>query len=108
MPDTNRLDKMTNFTYCYLSPFMVGLLAFALVVIAFLAVCFVISKTYNWVIYGVSPASLLRKNIDRVVAFSNKWVIPVLVGGFCIFIVLLLAFGAWDIGITILKRFACR
>jgi len=99
---------MTDFTYCYLSPFLVGLLAFALAIIALISVCFVISKTYNWVICGVSPSSLLRKNVDRLVAFSNKWVAPVLVGAFCIFVVILLAFGAWDIGINILKRFACK
>ncbi len=99
---------MTDFTYCYLSPFLVGLLALALVIIALLLVCFVISKTYNWVIYGVSPSSLLRKNVDRLVAFSEKWVAPVLVGAFCIFVVVLLAIGAWSIGLDILKRFACK
>lgn len=99
---------MTNFLYCYLSPFAVGLLTFAIVILAFAVVCAIISKTYNWVIYGISPVSLLRKNIDRVVAFSNKWVAPILVGAFCIFVVVLLAFGAWSTGIEILKRFACR
>jgi len=99
---------MSDFVYCYLSPFVVGLLAFAIAIVAFILVCYVISKTYNWVIYGVSPTSRLRKNIDRLVAFSNKRIIPVLVGGFCIFIVLLLAFGAWDLGLEILKRFACK
>lgn len=99
---------MTDFIYCYLSPFVVGLLGYLVAIGALVAVCAVISKTYDWVIYGTSPASVLRKNIDRAVAFSNKWVIPVLVGGLCIFIVLLLAFGAWQIGIEILKRFACK
>ena len=99
---------MTDFVYCYLSPFAVGLLAFAVVILAALAIYFIISKIYNWVIYGIDPTSLLRKNIDRVVAFSDKWVGPALVGAVLIFIVILLAFGAWDIGIQILKRFACK
>ena len=96
------------FVYCYLSPFAVGLLGFAVAICALWAVCIIISKTYDWVVHDVSPASLLRKNIDRGVAFSNKWVIPILVGGFCIFVVIVVAFGAWDIGIKILKRFACK
>lgn len=96
------------FVYCYLSPFAVGLLGFLVVIGAFGAICAIISKTYNWVIYGVSPGSLLRKNVDRLVAFSNKRVVPVLVGAFCVFVVVVVAVGAWSVGIDILKRFACK
>jgi hypothetical protein len=97
-----------NFVYCYLSPFVVGLLGFLVAIGALVAICTIISKTYNWVIYDIAPVGRLRKSIDWVVEFSTKWVIPVLVGGFCIFIVLLLAFGAWSLGLDILKRFACK
>ena len=99
---------MTDFVYCYLSPFAVGLLGFLVAIGALYAICTIISKTYNWVIYDIPPAGRLRNSIDWLVAFSDKWVIPALVGGFCIFIVILLAFGAWGLGIEILKRFACK
>jgi len=99
---------MTNFAYCYLSPFVVGLLAFAVVIGAFAAICAIISKVYNWVIYDVSPVSRLRKTIDRVIEWLSKWFWPVFVGASCIFIVVIVAFGAWDVGIKILKRFACK
>ena len=99
---------MTGFMYCYLSPFVVGLLAFLVAIGALVAICTIISKTYDWVVYDLSPVGRLRNSIDWLVAFWDKRVIPVLVGGFCIFIVVLLAIGAWSIGIEILKRFACR
>ena len=85
-----------------------GLLSFALAVVALISGFAVFSKTYDWVIHGVSPGSLLRKNLDRLVSFSNKVVAPVLIGAFCIFVVIVVAVGAWDIGIDILKRFACQ
>jgi len=96
---------MTNFTYCYLSPFVIGLLASAVALSAFAAVCAIISKVYNWVIYDISPVGRLKK---RVVAWSGKWLTPILVGLFCIFIVVNVAVGVWGLGIEILKRFACR
>ena len=96
------------FVYCYLSPFAVGLLGFLVVIGACGAICTIISKTYNWVIYDISPVGRLRNSIDYLVAFSDKWVAPILVGAFCIFIVVILAIGAWSTGIQILKRFACR
>ena len=99
---------MDNFTYCYLSPFVVGLLTFAVVIGAFAAICAIISKVYNWVIYDVSPVGRLRKTIDRIVALSGKWLAPILVGAFCIFVVVIVAFGAWNVGIEILKRSACK
>lgn len=99
---------MTNFTYCYLSPFLVGLLTFAIWILAAVLICHIISKVYNWVIYDVSPVGRLRKTIDRIVALSGKWLAPILVGAFCIFVVVIVAFGAWNVGIEILKRFACK
>lgn len=85
-----------------------GLLAVCIVIGAVIAICFVISKIYNWVIYDISPIGRLRKTVDWFVEWWNKWVIPVLVGAFCIFVVCLLAFGAWSLGLDLLKRFACR
>lgn len=99
---------MTDFTYCYLSPFLVGLLGFFVAIGALVAICSIIGRIYNWVIYDISPVGRLRSSIDWLIAFSNKWVFPVLVGAFCIFVVIVVAVGAWDIGIDILKRFACK
>lgn len=96
------------FTYCYLSPFVVGLLGFGLIILVAAAVCMIISKVYNWIIYDVSPVGRFRKSIDRLFKWFDKWVLPVLAGGFCIFVVFLLAHGAWSIGLEILKRAACR
>ena len=99
---------MDNFTYCYLSPFVVGLLAFAIVIGAAAAICAIIYKVYNWVIYDIPPLGRLRTTIDRIVVLWGKWAAPFFVGAFCIFIVVAMAFGAWSIGIEILKRYACK
>lgn len=98
---------MTDFVYCYLSPFAVGVLGFLVAIGAIIAICAIISKIYNWVIYDISPVGRLRNSIDWLVAFSDKWVKPILAGAFCVFVVVLLAIGAWSIGLDILKRAAC-
>jgi H+/Cl- antiporter ClcA len=94
------------FVYCYLIPFLVGAFAILATIGAVVGICGAISKVYNWVIYGASPKARLR--VDRIVEWSNKWLLPVLVVAFCIFILIILIFGVWGMGLELLERVECR
>lgn len=94
------------FVYCYLIPFVVGAFAVLAAIGAVAGVCMGISRIYNWVIYDASPKWRLR--VDRIVEWFHKWLIPALVGAFCLFVLTILIVGVWGLGIELLERVECR
>ena len=95
---------MSNFVYCYLSPFLVGLLALAAAIAGVGVVCFIYVQIEGWYRYAVSPVHKAKKVLGKVA----HWTGQVLASLVLLFFAALLGFGAWAIGIDILKRFVCK
>ncbi len=95
---------MTDFLYCYISPFMVGLLAAACVVAAALFLVYILVQISEW--YGDKGISLPK--LRKTVTFTEKWVKRIFWTAIAVVATLALGVGLWDIGLKILKRVACR
>lgn len=99
---------MDNFVYCYLSPFMLGLLWVIAVVVglicAIAAICFVGGKIKERYDRNIPYYSITNKIVGGIGKWTNR--ITTTLG--IVFFVTLISFGIWDLGLAILKRVACR
>lgn len=93
------------FVHYYLTPFVAGLIMVLAAIGLVVGICGVISRIYNWVIYDASPKWRLR--VDRIIEWSHKWLIPALVGAFCLFIVTIIVVNLWMFGIALLEWVEC-
>lgn len=98
---------MENFTYCYLSPFIVGLLVFIAIIVGIVGACFVVAwlhekAKYDW-LYGKSLPKAAQQVVDTTgkIAGAILWIIV------AIAMAVILGFSAWQCGLAILKRVMC-
>ena len=92
------------FVYCYLSPFAVGLLAAVAVVSAALFFAFLMTKVSDW----YENKGFRNIKTAKAVTAIEKWgkrIWYTFIIGFC---AVCLGAGIWELGIHILKRFACK
>ena len=99
---------MDNFLYCYLSPFLVGLLAAAAVVlgiIGVLALIYFLGKAvgdkYDDFVWGHATVKRVTDGAGRIVQIVLGLL---LVGSFGSLFIWLF----WNFGLDILKRLVCR
>ncbi len=95
---------MTDFVYCYLSPFAVGALAIVAILCAVLFFVYLMTKVSDWYQNKGFRSIKLAKTVTAI----EKW-------GQRIFYTLVIAFfavifgvGMWELGLYILKRVACK
>lgn len=95
---------MTDFVYCYLSPFAVGLLAAVALIAGLLFFVWLMFKMSDW----YQDKGFRRLKVGKVVTSIEKW-------GGRIFYTLVIAFfavflgaGIWQLGLRLLKRVACK
>ena len=99
---------MDNFLYCYLSPFLVGVLAFAAIVLGVIGVLALIyflggavGDKYSDIVWGHATVKRVTDGVGRIVQI----VIGVLlVGSFGTLFIWLF----WLMGLDILKRLVCK
>ena len=94
---------MDGFGYCYLTPTLVGLVLFIAVIFAVVAVVWGLGWLYE---YHLSNITVSKKAYE-IINTTSTWALNI----FGILLLLLLAaillFGAWDVGIWLLKRVTC-
>ena len=103
---------MDNFLYCYLSPFLVGLVAVVAVILGGLALiilAFIIGEAvgdrysaYMW------DHDKLRGGIKSATEPIGKAVKIIIGSLIAAMFILLFSFLFWEVGIDILKRIVCR
>lgn len=95
---------MTDFVYCYLSPFAVGLLAAVAIVCAALFFVYLLTKVSDWYENKGFGNIKLAKTVTVVEKWGKRiWYTFVI--GFC---AIFLGAGIWELGLRILKRVACK
>ena len=99
---------MDNFLYCYLSPFLVGLLALMAIVLAIIGVIALIyflgsaaDEKYSDFVWGHATVKRISDGIGRV--FQKAIVLTLVISFGTLF-----AFLFWSVGLDILKRVVCR
>lgn len=99
---------MDNFVYCYLSPFMLGLLWVIAIVVglicAIAAICFVGAKIKERYDRNIPYYSMTNKIVGGI----GKWTNRILMTFVVVFFITIISSGIWGLGIEILKRFACK
>ena len=99
---------MDNFVYCYLSPFLLGLLAvvaiFAGFILALAIICWVGAVIHKWFTYDLPTYGATKKIMGEL----GKWTTRIFFTLVVVMLAAIFAFGMWDMGIEILKRFACK
>lgn len=93
-----------DFLYCYLTPFMVGLLAAACVVAAGVFLVIILIKIDEW----YADKGIRLPKLRKTVAFTEKWVKRIFYTAIAIVTAIVLGMGLWDVGLRILKRVACK
>lgn len=95
---------MTDFVYCYLSPFVVGLLAIVAIICAALFFAYLVWKVYD----RYENKGFRNIKVAKTVTAIGKW------GGRIFYTLVIAMFavifgvGMWDLGLKILKRVACK
>ena len=102
---------MDNFLYCYLSPFLVGLLTIAAGIVGFVIVVVFIFWGWDKISYKIkyndrgfrrhSAAGDAARKIGN--GFLNILMIVCVV-----MLGIIISFGAWQLGLDILKRIMCK
>lgn len=99
---------MDNFLYCYLSPFMVGMVTVISVFVAAIFVVFLLIM-FGQKIYEIFDHKVpYYSTASKLVRGTGTWIYRILMG--IIVLVFVAMFGNifWETGIEILKRFVCR
>ena len=95
---------MDNFLYCYLSPFVLGVLIVVSACTGVVGAAYVFDKIKNWYKYGIPHNNTAKEIANRV----GGWLINITLIITLIGVAIIFGVGMWAIGIEILKRFACK
>jgi len=103
---------MENFLYCYLSPALVGLVSLIAIFVGglagALALIWLSERIGDWFRYSIPVYTKAGKTAHKVVkGISRTFQFIVLtIVGICVAVTI--TYGAWVLGIDILKRFVCK
>ncbi len=95
---------MTDFLYCYLSPFAVGLLAAVAIVCAALFFVYLMTRVSDW--YGNKGFENIK--LAKTMTAIEKWGKRIWYTFVIVFCAVFLGAGIWTLGLRILKRVACK
>ena len=100
--------EMDNFVYCYLSPFVVGLLLVVAVIVGILGaaagIIFVGEKIKELYNRSIPYYSVTKKIVRGIGKWTERIIVTLLIAIFTIGV----SWIFWQAGLDILKRFACK
>ena len=97
---------MQDFLYCYLSPTLVGLVAFIAVILGIVGVIWFLGWTYT--LFSDRVNITLSRKAYEALETTATIALNILVGIFALLLGSLLVYSAWGFGLSLLKRVMCQ